>query len=57
MKKDNCRTDFGADDLDQGVLEAQRLEKERLDRLEKSKPVRYPTSADRAKKCCFISAK
>lgn len=32
------RTDFGAEDLDENVLEAQRLEKQRLERLEKIKP-------------------
>ncbi|EGT39315.1 hypothetical protein CAEBREN_01708 [Caenorhabditis brenneri] len=38
LKRKHIRTDFGAADLEADVSEAQRLEKQRLERLEKIKP-------------------
>ncbi|ULT94097.1 hypothetical protein L3Y34_003517 [Caenorhabditis briggsae] len=38
LKRKHIRTDFGADDMDGEISEAQRLEKERLERLERIKP-------------------
>uniref|UniRef100_A0A1I7U621 Helicase ARIP4 n=1 Tax=Caenorhabditis tropicalis TaxID=1561998 RepID=A0A1I7U621_9PELO len=38
LKRKHIRTDFGAAELDADVSEAQRLEKQRLERLEKIKP-------------------